>query len=177
MYMYLHVHICMFVYVYTYVCMYVCIYIYIYIDNPLVALIICRLCPSRSTLSMSLRIASKFRFRSDRFACDLGPFWVNVGCILGPFWGCQVGSNANLRRIGPQVASKAVPIRFLAGPCAKVIWIAERIACSAPRGNHRKSPQTTANHTEITAGQLQTLPICQSIWLVLLYLLTIHRSP
>ena len=69
----------------------------------------------------SLRIESKFRFRSDRFACDLDPFWVNVECILGPFWGCQIGSNANSRRIGPQVASKAVLMRFLAGPCAKVI--------------------------------------------------------
>ena len=117
---------------------------------------------------MSLRIASKFRFRSDRFACDLGPFWVNVGCISGPFWGCQVGSNANLRRIGPQVASKAVPIRFLAGPCAKVIWIDERIACSAPRGNHRKSSQISRKPPPGNSKSYQSVNPCDEFFSIYL---------
>ena len=80
------------------------------LDTPSVALIK-QLRPSRSILCMSVRIGSKFRFRSIRFACDLGPswvhrgsIWVHFGSMLDAFCGCQVGSNANSLLIGPKSA-------------------------------------------------------------------------
>ena len=123
---------------------------------------------------MSLRIESEFRFRSNRFACYLGLFWVSVGSILGPLW-VQFGVVTSDRmqiRFGS--APKSLPRRFR---CAfwrvhvqKSYELPSGLRVARPMeitGNQPEitgnQPETTANQPELTAGQLQTLPICQSI--------------
>ena len=64
--------------------------IYLSIDIPSFALIK-QLRPSRSILCMSVRIGSKFRFRSGRFVSDLHAFGAYLGTILDPF-GVRFGS-------------------------------------------------------------------------------------
>ena len=81
-----------------------------------------------------------------------GSFWGLFGVTLGHF-------GVTLGHVGVALGSIWGRIRFWTAPCAKVIRFAERDALRGNlelAGTHRESP-------EITAGQLQTLAIYQSI--------------
>ena len=96
---------------------------------------------------MSLRIESEFRFRSNRFACYLGLFWVNVGSILGPLW-VQFGVvNSDRMQIRFGSAPKSLPRRFR---CA--FWrVHVQKSYELPSGLRVARPVgTTGNHTATT---------------------------